>query len=337
MQKQLKATKKKVRFTPITVFLLVVLCLWCCSLIFLMSWSVITSFKVNRFVYELDPLGFFIDYNRYLNSWSSDPNVEPDVFYRFELLKAQAEGWLPFYTYRHIFMDFVVTTDPMKGHPPREVGILEMYGNSALYSVGCAFTGTLVPYITAYACARYKYKFSRFIHTLVLFVMMVPIVGSTPSQMSIANALGLLNNHVGLWIMSGNFLGLHFLVFYDICKSFPESYSEAAKIDGATNMQVFIHVATPLLINTFWTVFLLKWVGFWNTYQTAQLFLPSYPVLAMGLNRIMNSNADSLRFDHTATPARMEAIAMTAIPVCIVFAIFQKRLLGNLTVGGIKG
>ncbi len=337
MEKQLKAKKKKSRFTPITVFLLVMLCIWCASLIYLMTWSVVTSFKVNRYVYELDPYGMFIDYNRYLNSWSTDPNVEPDVYYRYAFLQAQAEGWLPFYTFRHIFTEFVVSTDPMVGHPPREVGMLEMYWNTVWYSVGCAFTSTLVPYITAYACARFKFKFSRFIHTLVLFVMMVPIVGSTPSELSLANALGILNTPWCLWIMSANFLGMYFLVFYDVCKAFPDSYAEAAKIDGASNWQVFWHVATPLLKNTFGTVFLLKWVGYWNSYQSAKLYMPSYPVLASGLNYIMNSNADSLRFDHTATPARMAAVVMAAIPVCIVFSIFQKRLLGNLTVGGIKG
>jgi ABC-type maltose transport system permease subunit len=82
---------------------------------------------------------------------------------------------------------------------------------------------------------------------------------------------------------------------------------------------------------------LIKFIAFWNDYQAAMVFMPSYPTVANGLNTIMNTNADSTRYNHTMTPARMAAVVMTATPVCILFAFFQKRLLGNLTVGGVKG
>lgn len=337
MSKEFKKNRKKHAFTPLTVVLLIFLIIWSLTLIYLLAWSLITSFKVNRSVFEIDPFGFFINYSKYLNTWSSDPSVRPDVFYRFAFLQAQEEGFLPLYTYRHIFADFFIKTDPQPGIPARNVGLLEMYRNTILYAVGSSLTGTIVPYITAYCCARFKYKFSKVLYTTVLIVMMIPIVGSTPSEIRLVQSLGIINKVYCHWIMSANFLGLYFLIFYDVCKAFPETYAEAAKMDGANNFQVFFRIATPLLRNTFFTVFLIKFVTYWNSYQGALIYTPSYPVLAAGLNRIMNSGADTLRFDHTATPARMAAVVMAALPVCIVFSIFQKRLLGNLTVGGIKG
>ena len=137
--------------------------------------------------------------------------------------------------------------------------------------------------------------------------------------------------------MRANFLGLYFLVFYDVCKALPTSFSEAAKIDGANNFQIFFQIALPLLKNTFLTILLIRFVFFWNDYQTPMVFMPSYPTIAIGLNTIMNTNADPLHFDHTPIPSRMAAVVMTALPVCVLFAIFQQRLLGNLTVGGVKG
>jgi ABC-type glycerol-3-phosphate transport system permease component len=167
--------------------------------------------------------------------------------------------------------------------------------------------------------------------------MMIPIVGSLPSEIKMAQATGVMNQIWGLWIMRANFLGLYFLVFYDVCKALPTSFSEAAKIDGANNFQIFFQIAMPLIKNTFMTILLIKFIAFWNDYQAAMVFMPSYPTVAFGLNRIMNINADSTRYNHQMIPARLSAVVMTATPVCILFAIFQKRLLGNLTVGGVKG
>ena len=108
-------------------------------------------------------------------------------------------------------------------------------------------------------------------------------------------------------------------------------------MDGANDFHVFFHIATPLLKNTFFTVFLIKFVGYWNSYQGAMIYMPSYPVLAQGLNNIMNLSQDAQGFNYRTVPAQLSAAVMSAFPVCIVFAIFQKRLLGNLTVGGLKG
>ena len=62
----------------------------------------------------------------------------------------------------------------------------------------------------------------------------------------------------------------------------------------------------------------------------------------MGLNAVMSvagggPSTSMGIFDMVYTPSRMAAAVLTAVPVTIIFACFQKRLLGNLTVGGIKG
>lgn len=340
--------EKRDAFTPLTVVLLVFLILYCLSLFFLLIWGVTTSFKVNDDVYYQDTASFFVNYKQYYLDWVAKAQELGPRYgkkyndYATNLNAALAEmnnndALLPFHTYKSMFTRFVQDTSAMPNMPSREVGMAEMYLYSFLYAGGCALAATFVPCITAYACARFNYKFSRFIHTLVIVVMMIPIVGSLPSEIRMAQATGVMNQIWGLWIMRANFLGMYFLVFYDICKALPMSFSEAAKIDGANNFQIFFQIAMPLIRNTFFTVLLIKFIAFWNDYQAAMVFMPSYPTIAIGLNTVMNTNADSLRYNHTMIPARMSAVVMTATPVCILFAIFQQRLLGNLTVGGVKG
>lgn len=70
-------------------------------------------------------------------------------------------------------------------------------------------------------------------HTTVLITMVIPVVGSLPAEIRMAQSLGLYDQIWGMWILKANFLGMYFLVFYNIFKALPASYTEAAKIDGA--------------------------------------------------------------------------------------------------------
>ena len=107
-------------------------------------------------------------------------------------------------------------------------------------------------------------------------------------------------------------------------------------MDGANNLQIFLQIALPLIKNTFFTVLLIKFITFWNDYQSPKIFMPSFPTIANGLHFVMNENAKEGSI-HTEVPARMAMVILTAVPITTLFMIFQKRLLGNLTMGGVKG
>ena len=348
-----KIKEKKEHYSPLTVVLLIVLILYCLTFFFLILWGVCASFKVNRNFFGWQPQKLFSSYSGYEEYLNQQIEINKALFQKtkdptaysqwrtfttlltqYKTIREDMGGAMPFFTYKYAFKVFSYKVPIGEGII---VKIDKLYLNSILYAGGCGLASTVVPCIAAYACARYKYKFSRIMHTTVIITMMIPIVGSQPSEIKMAQATGVMNKVWGLWIMRANFLGLYFLVFYDVCKALPTSFSEAAKIDGANNFQIFFQIAMPLIKNTFMTILLIKFISFWNDYQAAMVFMPSYPTVAIGLNRIMNINADSTRYNHQMVPARMAAVVMTATPVCILFAIFQKRLLGNLTVGGVKG
>ena len=326
---------------------------------YLLLWGVLTSLKANTAGFEASPFGFLPNFEKYYYNYYEKrealkaitpmtPKIRGEIntlgthIVSLENVQAEMGSFMHFYAYKHILKEFSYTTIEYPNHPIATVPMWKMYVYSILYAGGCAFVSTFVPCITAYACARFKYRFSRFMHTLVVVVMMIPIVGSAPSEIALAKSLGVFNEIWGLWIMKANFLGLYFLMFYDICKSLPASFSEAAKIDGANNFQIFFKISMPLIKNTFFTVLLIRFIGFWNDYQTPMVFMPSYPTVAFGLNDLLSKagNAQSTLdsgFELTAVPSKMAAVVLTATPVCILFAVFQNRLLGNLTMGGVKG
>lgn len=285
------------RLSALTIVLLVVLILYALSLIVLFGWALITAFK-NQSDFRINIIGF-------------------------------PKAWV--WNFSYVFQKFTVTVQTETGQ--KLVGMGEMYLNSILYSVGCAFFGTLVPCITAYMCARFKYKFSKVIYVTVIVVMVVPVVGSLPAEIRMAQALNLYDHVWGLWLMKANFLGLYFLVFHGIFKSLPMAYFEAAKIDGAGNFRILFRIALPLVRSLFFTVMLINFITFWNDYQTPLIFMPSHPTVALGMFHMATTTENTL----ATIPMRMAGAMLLLVPILIVFMFTHKRLMGNLTVGGIKG
>jgi len=89
----------------------------------------------------------------------------------------------------------------------------------------------------------------------------------------------------------------------------------------------------PLAKNTFFTVMLINFIMYWNDYQTPLIYLPSHPTIALGMYRMSYTAINEL----ATIPMRMTAAVFMLIPTLVLFSCFHKRLLGNLTMGGIKG
>ena len=266
------------------------------SLLFvgLLVWAMISSFKMPR-DFQTNPVGLP---EKIVNNFAE----------AIKLYKIQVGG--------------------VKGRPLYAM-FPQMLYNSVLYSVGCALFNTVVTCLTAYCCARYKYRMSKIVYAVVLITMTIPIVGSLPSQIQVAQTLRIYNTVWGMWLQSATFLGLYFLVFYETFASLPNSFFEAARIDGAGDFSLIFRIALPLAKNVFFTIFLLNFITYWNDYQTPLLFLKSMPVLSYGLYLITQSNA--------YVPMIMAAATVVLAPVVLIFIFANKKLMGNLTVGGVKG
>lgn len=292
-------TKKKngSKYSPLSIVLLILLCLYVISIIGLFFWGFLTAFKNDR-----------LDIKLYGNTYGFPRKWELNFLMVFNKIRKPIIGG--------------------------EVDFWGILGNSFLYSFGCALLKTLVPCLTAYSCARFNFKSSKVVYNIVLITMIIPIVGSLPSELKMAYALGLYDKIWGVWIMSANMLGLYFFVMYSAFKAMPMGYTEAAKIDGANNFQILTKIAFPLIGKLFLTILLINFVEFWNNYQTPQVYLPNHPTLGYTLiyyARFVNDRTFS------TLPHLISMAYIIILPVVILFLIFQEKLMGNLTLGGLKG
>ncbi|MCQ3035014.1 MAG: ABC transporter permease subunit [Bacilli bacterium] len=305
-----KTNEIKEKFTPLSALMLVVLIAFSVTLIGVLIWAIVISMKDERWIIYGD---------NYLlpNFWRNNYGLA------FQNLTVDGQS------------------------------LVQLFSNTFIYAIGCAFFNTLVPCITAYFAARYKFKYSKIIYFTVVIVMVIPIVGSLPSEIrtskgylfglfdifggneTLRNMFAPYGNVWGLYLLKANFLGMYFLIFYEFFYSIPNSYFEAAKIDGAKPITLLLKIGLPMVRTLFLTVFLINFINFWNDYQTPLVFMKSYPTISRGVLEIMWGNADPQVTQGIA--GGLAAVVLMFAPTLTLFIIFNKKMMGNLNVGGIKG
>jgi len=298
-----KGLKLKTKFTPLSAVLLVVLVLYTAFLFGLVYWGIINSFKEYTF-------DFFVGGNN-----------------GFKFPETAYTGY-----YKYFFNDYFI--EVFKNGHTEHATLFEMIHNSFVYAIGCAFFQTIVPCLTAYVCARFNFKFLKIYPAIVIITMAIPIVGSTSSEIMMARYFGLYDQLWGMWLMKANFLGFYFLIFYTSFKNLPNAYSEAAKIDGASNFSILFKISLPLVRNTLLTIFLIYFIQFWNDYQTPMLFINNRPTIFYAIYRVFHFIA--IEGDYANICATCALAVIGLVPTTVIFILFHKRLLGNITVGGIK-
>lgn len=298
--KDLPLLKPKKRFSILDIAIFVVLLVYFISLLVPIIWATYSSFNDTTEYFKF-----------YTYKWRF-PFPTTLTFDNFKVALTE-------YTYSH--------------RGSEEYTLIGMIGNSVIYSLGCAFFYTLTPCIVAYCAARFKFKFSKVIYAFVIITMSLPIVGAMPSEIRMLKSIGLFDTFFGMFVLRMNFLSIYFLIFYAQFEMIPMTYSEAAKVDGASNFKIMTTIIFPQAIPTMITVFLLSFITFWNDYQIPRFYLPSYPTASLGL--FMFTFHHTEQFD--AMPIQLAALVGLTIPIVIVFALLNKYLKLNVATGGIKG
>ena len=235
-----------------------------------------------------------------------------------------------FKNYTEAFSAFSV---PIRGNTYK-VRLFEMLINSLIYAGGCSIIATIVPALVAYLVAKYKERFNTVIYTTVIVAMVLPLVGSLPSEIQVAKMFNLYNTRFGVVVLKATYLGMYFLIFHGTFKGLSDEYIEAATIDGAGQFTVMLKVVFPLVKTTIFAVILLNFINYWNEYQTPLIYMSDYPTAAVGLFKAVHMPGDSGRTDQ---PIQMAGCMILFLPIFALFVAFKDVFMGNLTVGGIKG
>ena len=296
-----KNSKKSFSFSWLSILLLVILIVYSLILITILIWAAFSSVKS-------------------IDHFKNVDKVWPQSFLPWE--------W-DFGNFIYVFSNFNVR---LRG-TTQYAWIESLALNSLLYAGVGSLLHTGVACLMAYLAAKFKYKFSKIVYWTVVICMTIPIVGADISNIQILNTLHIYDTFLSAWILKFNFMGTYFLVFFAIFTTLPDDYSEAAFLDGAGETRVLCSIILPLVSNTFFTVFLLNFIAYWNDYTVPLLYLPTHPTLSYGVQYLTQGG---VKEDFEEVPVRMATCFLVAIPILILFLTFRGRIMNKVSMGGIK-
>ena len=315
---------KKFKFSIVEVVMwtiFVVLAVYSLSVLFIFIWGLVTSFKSTiDFTIMGNVLG--------LPKWKLSQAEILGKNYR--LVALSFEFKINASTYESIFGTIT--------KPKIYTSVWYLTVNTFYYAFIGSFVDVATSLVVAYVVAKYRFKFSNFLYGLVLVLLIIPIVGNYPAQIKLMKDLALFNNRLGIVITSITFTGTYFLILAGFFEGIPDSYSEAAEIDGASQFSVFIRIYVPLSAKIFATIMLLTFIARWNNYQTALMYFPSYPTLAYAVFQVSNQtfNPNPELKGAWDTPQKIAACMALALPLIILFIFLNKRIMGDISLGGLK-
>lgn len=226
--------------------------------------------------------------------------------------------------------------------------------NSTWFSLLLALCQTFVSALTGYAFARYEFAFKKFWMTLMLLSFVIPIpllmiprvmMFSRLQDMLGISLMGTITPQVVISLLGqGIYSTVLIIIFNNFFKMIPPVLDEAARIDGASTIQVFYHIIIKMSMSTIVVVMLFSFVWNWNETYITGLFIgtgmPTLPRQLGMFDTLFGQNAgtgpggEAVNMGETY---RMAATFITILPLLIIYAFAQKKFIQGIEQTGITG
>ena len=204
--------------------------------------------------------------------------------------------------------------------------------NSVIIAGSTTIIAIMISSLGAYGVVRFFPRFGKILtRVLITTYMFPPILLAVPYSIIIGK-IGLVNNRIGLLIVY-----LSFSVPYAIWllvgffKTVPLEIEEAAKVDGASKMQVFVKVVLPIVAPGIVAVAIYTFINVWNEFLYSLILMNSSNKMTVAVALKSLEGQEVLDWG-----TMMAASALVVLPSVVFFMFIQKRIAGGLSQGAIK-
>ena len=206
--------------------------------------------------------------------------------------------------------------------------------NSLIISLCTAGLSTYFSTMTAFAIHAYDFKLKKFMFTFILAIMMMPTQVTALGFINLLRRINLMDSFIPLIVPAIAAPAVFFYMKQYMEANIPLELMESARIDGAGEFLIFNRIALPLMKPAIAVQAIFSFVTSWNNYFTPALVLKSdnkktLPILIATLR-----SADFLKFDMGQV---YMFIAMSILPVIVVYIFMAKNIVAGMTVGAVKG
>lgn len=208
--------------------------------------------------------------------------------------------------------------------------------NTLIVAVFTCLTSSMFVLMVSYTMSRMRFRMRKPLMNFGIILGLFPGVLSMIAIYFILKALGLTDNLLALILVYSGSSGLGYLVAKGFFDTIPKSLDEAAKIDGATEFEIFkkiiIPLSKPIIVYTALVSFLAPWVDF----IFARIIMTSRDTdkytVAIGLFNMLDRNLINSYFSLFCAAA-----VVVSIPIALLFIIMQRFYVEGVTGGSVKG
>ena len=220
------------------------------------------------------------------------------------------------------------------------------FRNAIIYSVLYAVISVFITLLCAYPMSRDDFKGKKFFNAIFIITMFFG-GGLIPTYLLISN-MGLLDT---MWavILPGSFNVWNMIIARTYYKGIPSELREAADVDGANELVFFFRILLPVCTPLIAVLILWQFVGMWNSYFDAMIYLNSadkQPLqLVLRAILIQNEPDPGMIADMQSTAQRAQlaellkyaTIIISSLPLIVMYPFFQKYFDSGIMVGSVKG
>lgn len=185
---------------------------------------------------------------------------------------------------------------------------------------------------TAYALARFEFRGKGAVLGLILVTMMIPPEVLTVPLFITLKSLGILGTLPGLaCLYASAAFGMSVFLLRSYFEAIPIAIEEAALLDGASFTAMLTRIVIPLAWPGFVNVLAIQAMGMWNDLYLALVFVTDPALATAPVGLLAFFQRDTIDW-----PLLLAALCTLTVPVLIVFALLQRRIVGGLMAGGVK-
>lgn len=211
--------------------------------------------------------------------------------------------------------------------------VVRYLGNSVIVS-GVSVIGVMIfGCMAAYVFARYKFPGKNIIYIFIISFLMIPSVLTLVPQFVLVNNLGLNNTY---WACIFPYIASGQIMFIVILRTFieeiPSDLFDAAKIDGAGSIRIFVQIVFPLAKQIIVSLLLINFLGSWNDFIWPQLTLTKDALKTVTVGLYAFTDAQQIQYGYM-----FAGFVVASVPLIILFTLNMKSFVSGITVGAVKG
>lgn len=202
------------------------------------------------------------------------------------------------------------------------------FGNTLVVSLGSSLLGTALTILTAYCMSRFRFKSRKAIMKATLVLGMFPSFMTMTAVYLLMTQFNLINQHFGLILIYSAGAPMGYLTQKGFFDTISYSIDEAARIDGASNAQVFVRITLPLALPMIVYTLLSSFVWPWSDFILPKLLLKNKELYTVAVGLMSLDNTEFSRFAAGAV--------FIAVPIVVFYFALSKFLISGMSAGAVK-